>query len=68
MERMDEECMAKKVMIPMLKGIGVGVDQGWDGWCKAMSTLAGSARQANIVPITRSNTQGGKGSGGQERK
>ena len=26
-ERMDEEHMAKKVM---LKGIGIGVEQGWD--------------------------------------
>ena len=35
---------------------------------KALSTLAGSARQENTVPITRFNTQGGRGSGGHERK
>ena len=28
----------------------------------------GSARRANSVPITHSNTQGGKGSGGHKRK
>ena len=29
--------------------------------------ISGSARRSNTVPITRSNTQGGKGSGGHER-
>ena len=33
---------------------------------KALSTLAGSAQRAKTVPITRSNTQGGKGSGGYD--
>ena len=39
-----------------------------DHWCKALSTPAGSARWANIVPITRSNTQGGKGSGRHQQE
>ena len=34
---------------------------------EALSTLAGSVRQVNTVPITRFNTQGGKGSGGHEK-
>ena len=40
----------------------------WGVGYKALSTLVSSARRANTVPITRSNTQGRKGSGGHKRK